>query len=66
MALGQFLNYQDALNLKEPERILFLAVPIDTYQTFFQDEFIRASVLKHNLRLIVYNAKKEEIEQWIK
>ncbi len=65
-ALGQFLNYQDALNIKEPERILFLAVPLDTYQTFFQDEFISASVQRHNLRLIVYNAKKQELEQWIK
>jgi hypothetical protein len=65
-ALGQFLNYQDALNLKEPERILFLAVPLDTYQTFFQDEFILSSVQKHNLRIIVYNARKEVIEQWIK
>lgn len=65
-ALGQFLNYRDALEMKEPERILYLAVPIDTYETFFQDEFISTRIKKHNLLLIVYNAKKEKIEQWIK
>ena len=65
-ALGQFLNYKDALLIKEPERTLFLAVPIDTFETFFQDKFISASVRKHNLSLIVYNPDKEVIEQWIK
>jgi hypothetical protein len=65
-ALGQFLNYQDALEIKEPERILFLAVPIDTYETFFQDPFISASISKHKLRILVYNPAEEVISRWIK
>ena len=65
-ALGQFLNYQDALEIKEPARILFLAVPIDTYDTFFQDAFILNSINKHKLRILVYNPTEEVIKQWIK
>lgn len=65
-ALGQFLNYQDALEIKDSERILFLAVPIDTYETFFQDAFILASIRKHKLRLLVYNPTEEVISEWIK
>lgn len=65
-ALGQFLNYQDALEIKDAERILFLAIPLDTYLTFFQDDFIAAAVRRRNLRLLVYDARTEEIYQWIK
>lgn len=64
-ALGQFLNYQDALEIKEPERVLFLAVPLDTFETFFQDAFIAASLKKHKLRILVYNPNDEVIEKWI-
>ncbi len=35
-ALGQFLNYRIMLEVNEPDRLLYLAVPRETYQTFFQ------------------------------
>jgi XisH protein len=35
-ALGQFLNYRDALEKVEPDRQLFLAVREPIYQSFFQ------------------------------
>ncbi|MEO1636051.1 MAG: XisH family protein, partial [Cyanobacteria bacterium J06631_9] len=35
-ALGQYLNYVQALENKEPDRDLFLAVPVETYRDFFQ------------------------------
>lgn len=37
-ALGQFINYRGALRRREPEHILYLAVPLTTYNTFFQLE----------------------------
>jgi hypothetical protein len=42
-AVGQCFNYQIALEAKEPERILYLAVPLGTYQSFFNLPFIMAS-----------------------
>jgi hypothetical protein len=30
-ALGQFLNYRIMLEVKEPDRLLYLAVPLETY-----------------------------------
>ena len=35
-ALGQYLNYCQALEEQESNRIVYLAVPIETYQDFFQ------------------------------
>lgn len=39
MALGQFINYRGALRREEPSRVLYLAIPLTTYNTFFQLEF---------------------------
>lgn len=33
-AVGQFIHYRIALSVKEPKRVLFLAVPDDIYKTF--------------------------------
>lgn len=43
-ALGQYLNYQVALEDKQPERKLFLAVPIGTAKIFFDIPFVQTVV----------------------
>ncbi|MEM8533353.1 MAG: element excision factor XisH family protein [Chloroflexota bacterium] len=64
-ALGQFLNYRFALSQDEPDRILYLAVPLEAYKTFFALPFTQGIVKNHQLNLLVYNADLEEIAQWI-
>lgn len=65
-ALGQFLNYRIALEVsEEPERILYLAVPTDTYQTFLRFEPAKTVIERYQLRLITYNSEQEVIDQWI-
>ena len=64
-ALGQFINYKTALSQKQPERTMYLAVPIATYETFFKLELIQLVIKTQSIRLIVYNPSKQEIEQWI-
>lgn len=64
-ALGQFLNYRIMLEVKEPGRDLYLAIPIDTYETFFQSRFAQTAVERYQLKLIVYNPVSEEIVRWI-
>ena len=64
-ALGQFINYKIALSQKQPERKMYLAVPIATYETFFKLELIQLVIKTQGIRLIVYNPSKQEIEQWI-
>jgi XisH protein len=64
LALGQCLNYRSALELIEPERILYLAVTNDVYDDFFQRRFIQRVIAKHQLKLLIFNAQQEEIVLW--
>jgi CRISPR/Cas system-associated exonuclease Cas4 (RecB family) len=64
-ALGQFLNYRIMLEVNEPTRLLYLAVPLEVYDTFFQSRFAQVAVERHQLKLIVYNPVTEEIVRWI-
>ncbi len=65
-ALGQFLNYRIALEVSsEPDRILYLAVPTDTYRMFLRFEPAKTVVERYELKLITYNPTQEVIDQWI-
>ncbi|MEL6472252.1 MAG: XisH family protein [Cyanobacteria bacterium J06623_4] len=64
-ALGQFLTYRIVLAEKEPARKLYLAVPVEIYNTFFQSRFARVAKEQHQLKIIVYNPVTEELIQWI-
>ncbi|NJL11269.1 MAG: fatty-acid oxidation protein subunit alpha [Calothrix sp. SM1_7_51] len=64
-ALGQFLNYRDALQKTDPVRQLYLAVRKPVYETFFQRRFIASAVERYQLRLIIYDVEREVIHQWL-
>jgi hypothetical protein len=63
-ALGQFLLYQRALNIQEPDRTLYLAIPLSTYEELSKDvfDFPGFEDLRH--QLIIF--KSENNLQWIK
>ncbi|MCC5623954.1 XisH family protein [Nostoc sp. CHAB 5715] len=65
-ALGQYLNYCQAIEEKEADRVLYLAVPIETYQDFFQLSFVQRTLQRYQIKLIIYDPKHEEIRLWIK
>ena len=64
-ALGQYLNYRLALSIEDPNRLLFLAVPSDAFQVFFQRPLPTRIINEYHLSLIVYDPEEESIEQWI-
>ena len=63
-ALGQFLNYQIMLEDTESQRVLYLAVPEETYVSFFQTRLASIAVERHKVKMIVYNPVKEVIVKW--
>jgi hypothetical protein len=64
MAVGQYIDYRHVLQHKEPERMLYLAIPIDTYTTFFALPFAQSVITSQNIQLIVYDVIREVIV-WI-
>ena len=63
-ALGQFLNYRLALQIRDPDRSLYLAVPLDTFDSFFQEPFIQQAVNLYQVKLVIYNPVEEVITLW--
>lgn len=65
VALGQYALYLSFLEVTDPERKLYLAVPDDVYDDLFSQKAVQLIVRRHQLSLIVVNVKGEEIVTWI-
>lgn len=63
-ALGQFLNYRFALKAEDPERTLYLAVPRETYDTFFMRRFVQLIIQEYQMKLVIYDSVNEVIVLW--
>ncbi|MBO1050923.1 MAG: fatty-acid oxidation protein subunit alpha [Dolichospermum sp. DET73] len=64
-ALGQFINYRGALRRRQPDRVLYLAVPLTTYKTFFSLDFPRDMIEENQVKMIIYDVENEVIAEWI-
>jgi hypothetical protein len=65
-ALGQFLLYRPALKKKDPERTLWLAIPLDFYSNLFDDSYFQEVAELYDLKMIIYDEKNKEIIEWKK
>lgn len=64
-ALGQFVLYEDVMELTEPDRVLFLAVSEEKYAQVFEEDFGRLLLNKKQIRLLVFDPSTEVVLQWI-
>jgi XisH protein len=65
-AVGQYNDYYVALEIIEPSRVLFLGIPEEAWNDFFQEPLIQKALKRIGARLVVYNPFNESIIQWIK
>lgn len=65
-ALGQYLNYLLGIKRQEPERVLYLAVPIRAQVLFEEMGLIVESIETYGVKLIVYEEKTQTIVSWKK
>lgn len=63
-AVGQFNDYYVALQIQEPQRVLYLAIPEDTWNRFFQKTVIQKSLERIDAKVIVYNPLQNLIVSW--
>ncbi|MBJ7437239.1 MAG: XisH family protein [Acinetobacter sp.] len=65
-ALGQYLNYLLGLKRQEPERVLYLAVPIRAQVLFEEMGLIIESIETYGVKMIVYEERTQTIVSWKK
>jgi len=63
--MGQYVNYSINIVEQESDRELYLAVPLDVYETEFQKKGIKLAVEKVGVKIIIYNTETGKIEKWI-
>jgi hypothetical protein len=64
-ALGQFFLYFDIMSEKDPDRILYLAIPQATYGGILSEEVGALLFRKRpELKLVVFDPDLQEITQW--
>ena len=65
-AMGQYLDYKSALEDFDPQRIVFLALPLYAYNNaVFQGRFIQKRLKEEKAKLIIFDPIKNEVIQWI-
>jgi hypothetical protein len=64
-ALGQYIVYEDILEVSEPERNIYLAVREEVYLDIFSEPIGQLLLRKKRLKLIVFDSSKEIIVRWI-
>lgn len=64
-ALGQFVLYEKVLALKEPERVLYLAVNTRVAKEIFSVEIGEILLDSGAIKVIVFDAEKEVITSWL-
>ncbi|MCU0347224.1 MAG: XisH protein [Saprospiraceae bacterium] len=65
-AMGQFNDYDANLVFIEPERTLYIAVPKETWEGFFQEVAVQRALKRNRARVITFDPVLETLNQWIK
>lgn len=65
-AKGKYDIYLRLLKKEAPDRILFLAIEEEIFNTFFQKPLIKEVVLEEQIAIIVFSHHTKRILQWIK
>jgi hypothetical protein len=64
-AVGQFNDYFVILEILDPSRILYLAIPEKIWNTFFQEIVIQKAIQRVQAKVIIYNPSTKKIVKWI-
>ncbi|MDA0269240.1 MAG: XisH family protein [Cyanobacteria bacterium] len=64
-ALGQFVLYQNALSILEPDRALFLAIREAVYVDLFEEAIGQLLLQRNLLQIVSFDPDQEVIIRWI-
>jgi hypothetical protein len=64
-ALGQYFIYRFILERQEPNRVLYLAVPLDAYLDVFDRNVGKLLMEKRVAKVFAFDPQREEIVRWL-
>ena len=64
IAIGQYNLYRDVLAETEPDRLLYLAVPLHVYADIFEYPLGLLVTRRQRLRLVAFDEEQEKIALW--
>lgn len=64
-SVGQFIMYRTLLLRKEPERLLYLAVPNKILVNVFEDSMGKLLIEDAHVRVVGYDPAREEVTRWL-
>ncbi len=65
-ALGQLLVYQVNIDIQEPERILYLAIPQPAYERMTRQQVFEVVARRYSVNFLVYDPITQHLVQWIR
>jgi hypothetical protein len=64
-AIGQYILYRSVLSRQQPDRPVFLAVPLKVYDGILSEPLGQMVLIDLNVRVLVFDPDKREVAQWI-
>jgi hypothetical protein len=64
-ATGQYLVYRNALALNNIKAPLYLAIPSQVYESFFQEPLVRATIQETGVKIIAVALEQAEVVTWM-
>ena len=64
-AIGQYGLYEDVLQIMDPERMLYLAIPQEAFAEIFSEPIGQLALQRRIKRVFTFVSNREEIVQWI-
>ncbi len=65
-ALGQYLDYRDALEEAEMNREMYLGISLEAYYQIQDIKFLTRRISKYTMKIIVVDVESNTVQQWIK
>jgi hypothetical protein len=65
-AVGQYIVYREALAIIESDRVLYLAMPLDTYEEYGSELLVQKVLENHKIKIIIYESTTQHIVSWLK
>lgn len=64
-AVGKYIVYRTVLKYVKSDRILYLALPDDTYAKFGQEPIVKSIFTEYNFKILLYEPTTQIITSWI-